>query len=266
MIVPLISQPSLHWIYFWYLQHRRLLRSVLCSVIVVIKAFLPFSSTRVAPAVDIRKISSPCPCRHHSRKFSRHYRLRKIFSIFSLQLPHRHLHYTSSSMADGVFSTMPHPRTERLPRSPTSLSSNSSRRVSLRSSVQSEKQQSPPSPPARLNRKRAASLEIVEANSPAISELSISSPRSDPANSASHVCLCQPDPKIPRPRNGTCNAFIRISDSFLPFRLLWLQMHPVAFTAFISFACLIGAPTANKPSLYSVYPLSSTLSRPSHRQ
>ena len=170
-------------------------------------------------------------------------------------------------MADGVLlSTMPHSRTERLPRSPTSLSSNSSRRVSLRSSIQSEKQQSPSSPPARLNRKHVASLDIVEVNSPAISELSISSPRSDPANSASHVCLCQPDPKIPRPRNGTFNASVGISESFLPFRLLWPQMQPVAFMAFISFACLIGMPTANKSSLYSVYPLSSTSSRPSHRQ
>ena len=115
-------------------------------------------------------------------------------------------------MADRLVSTMPHSRTERLPRSPTSLSSNSSRRVSLRSFIQSEKQHNPPSPPGRLNRKRAASLEIIEgSNSPAISELSISSPKSDPANSASHVCLCQPDPKIPRPRNGTCQTFVRIS-------------------------------------------------------
>lgn len=120
-------------------------------------------------------------------------------------------------MADRLVSTMPHSRTERLPRSPTSLSSNSSRRVSLRSSVQSEKQHSPPSPPARLNRKRAASLDIIEGNSPAISELSISSPKSDPANSASHVCLCQPDPKIPRPRNGTCQTFVRISYTLVAF-------------------------------------------------
>lgn len=115
---------------------------------------------------------------------------------------------------------MPHSRTERVPRSPTSLSSDSSRRVSLRSSVHSEKHHSPPSPAARLNRKRAASLEIIGANSPAISELSISSPRSDPANSASHVCLCQPDPKIPRPRNGTCKTFVRSFYGGLP---------PVAF-------------------------------------
>lgn len=123
-------------------------------------------------------------------------------------------------MADRLVSTMPHSRTEHLPRSPTSLSSNSSRRVSLRSSVQSEKQHSLPSPPARLNRKRAASLDIIEgsnSNSPAISELSISSPKSDPANSASHVCLCQPDPKIPRPRNGTCQTFVRISYTLVAF-------------------------------------------------
>ena len=169
-------------------------------------------------------------------------------------------------MADRLVSTMPRSRTEHLPRSPASLSSNSSRRVSLRSSVQSEKQHSPLSPPARLNRKRAASLAIIEgSHSPAISELSISSPKSDPANSVSHVCLCQPDPKIPRPRNGTCQTFVRISYLSSPFRLLLLQMHPVAFTAFISFACLIDTPTANTGALYSVYPLSSTLSRSSHR-
>ena len=129
---------------------------------------------------------------------------------------------------------MPHSRTERLPRSPTSLSSNSSRRVSLRSFIQSEKQHNPPSPPGRLNRKRAASLEIIEgSNSPTISELSISSPKSDPANSASHVCLCQPDPKIPRPRNGTCKTFVRIPSVFAPSRLfacrcvLW-QLPPLS--------------------------------------
>ena len=131
-------------------------------------------------------------------------------------------------MADRLVSTMPRSRTEHLPRSPTSLSSNSSRRVSLRSSVQSEKQHSPLSPPARLNRKRAASLAIIEgSHSPAISELSISSPKSDPANSVSHVCLCQPDPKIPRPRNGTCQTFVesltsrRLSVSFCCRCILW---------------------------------------------
>ena len=121
-------------------------------------------------------------------------------------------------MVDRFVSTMPNSRTERLPRSPTSLSSNSSRRFSLRSSVQSEKQRSPPSPSARLNRKRATSLEIIEgSNSPEISELSITSPKSDPASSESHVCVCQPDPKIPRPRNGTCKTLVRISYALVAF-------------------------------------------------
>ena len=52
---------------------------------------------------------------------------------------------------------------------------------------------------ADFNRKRAASLMAADSrsreSSPTISRKSVSS-------NSDHFCLCQPDPKIPRPRNG----------------------------------------------------------------
>lgn len=105
------------------------------------------------------------------------------------------------------------------PRSPVSISTDSSRRNSLRP-ILPEKHSEPPtpvSPPAsnRLSRKRAASLDTESANQPRIGDLALNSastsnsanttggpsPISDTAVTE-QVCLCQPDPKIPRPRNG----------------------------------------------------------------
>lgn len=180
---------------------------------------MSFSSRRVAPAISIGSQLALVISTAESAldaKDSKKSKAKFHSSFLQLSIS-RTLHSKTFAMADRLVSTMPHSRTERLPRSPTSLSSSSSRRVSLRSSVQSEKLHSPPSPPARLNQKRAASLEIIEGNPSAISELSISSPKSDPANSASHVCLCQPDLKIPRPRNGMCQTFVRISHTLLAF-------------------------------------------------
>lgn len=65
----------------------------------------------------------------------------------------------------------------------------------------------PSSPlPTRLTRKRAASLNTESANQ-ALVDLSLSSATSTTAPltldpTREQVCLCQPDPKIPRPRNG----------------------------------------------------------------
>lgn len=83
------------------------------------------------------------------------------------------------------------------------------RRNSTRLSSQSERSHELPSPssplPARLTRKRAASLNTESANQ-ALVDLSLSSATTngpltlDPPRE--QVCLCQPDPKIPRPRNG----------------------------------------------------------------
>lgn len=94
------------------------------------------------------------------------------------------------------------------PRSPVSISTDSSRRGSLRQ-VPHEKysgSSTPDSPRARLTRKRAASITTDGTNEPRIEDLALSSARtSGPSISDStreQVCLCQPDPKIPRPRNG----------------------------------------------------------------
>lgn len=102
------------------------------------------------------------------------------------------------------------------PRSPVSISTDSSRRNSLRP-ILPDKHSEPPtpvSPPTfdRLSRKRAASLDTESANHPRIGDLALNSastsnsatgpsPISDTAVTE-QVCLCQPDPKIPRPRNG----------------------------------------------------------------
>ncbi|KAF7870494.1 hypothetical protein EAF04_004238 [Stromatinia cepivora] len=103
------------------------------------------------------------------------------------------------------------------PRSPISISTDSSRRNSLRP-ILPDKHSEPPtpvSPPAfdRLSRKRAASLDTESANQPRIGDLALNSastsnsttggpsPISDTAVTE-QVCLCQPDPKIPRPRNA----------------------------------------------------------------
>lgn len=104
------------------------------------------------------------------------------------------------------------------PRSPVSISTDSSRRNSLRP-ILSEKHSEPPTPVSpppfdRLSRKRAASLdtESASASQPRIGDLALNSastsnsiggpsPISD-TPVTEQVCLCQPDPKIPRPRNG----------------------------------------------------------------
>ncbi|KUJ13281.1 uncharacterized protein LY89DRAFT_651404 [Mollisia scopiformis] len=94
------------------------------------------------------------------------------------------------------------------PRSPVSISTDSSRRGSLKQ-VLPEKYSEPPtpnSPQHRLTRKRAASLDLDIANEPRIGDLALQTAR--PAQhltsdlTKEQVCLCQPDPKIPRPRNA----------------------------------------------------------------
>ena len=63
------------------------------------------------------------------------------------------------------------------------------------------------SPPGRLTRKRAATLSTGRSNlSQDIGDLAINSTSTTaplPSElTRDQVCLCQPDPKIPRPRNG----------------------------------------------------------------
>ncbi|RAL66061.1 hypothetical protein DID88_005721 [Monilinia fructigena] len=86
-------------------------------------------------------------------------------------------------------------------------------RNSLRT-ILPEKHSEPPtpvSPPAfdRLSRKRAASLDTESANQPRIGDLALVSASTSNSTSTisdtaatEQVCLCQPDPKIPRPRNA----------------------------------------------------------------
>jgi len=95
------------------------------------------------------------------------------------------------------------------PRSPVSISTDSSRRGSL-TTIHPAKDSEPPtpvSPPFRLTRKRAASLNTESVNlPPRISDLALNSASTSVPPTAElsreQVCLCQPDPKIPRPRNG----------------------------------------------------------------
>jgi HMG box factor len=88
-----------------------------------------------------------------------------------------------------------------------SFSAESSRRGSQRQ-VPPEKESekpTPSSPRTRLTKKRAASLNTDAANEPEIGDPALNSARSSGSLSESmryQVCLCQPDPKIPRPRNG----------------------------------------------------------------
>lgn len=58
------------------------------------------------------------------------------------------------------------------------------------------------SPPSRTTRKRSAN--IVEEESKEIDNQDVSPvhTRASSGDSTAHVCICQPDPKIPRPRNG----------------------------------------------------------------
>lgn len=94
------------------------------------------------------------------------------------------------------------------PRSPVSISTNSSQRGSLKQAFPEKllEQQAPISPRTRLTRKRAASLNTDSANDPRIGDLVLNTASSNGSTTSDstreQVCLCQPDPKIPRPRNG----------------------------------------------------------------
>ncbi|OBT46559.1 hypothetical protein VE00_01805 [Pseudogymnoascus sp. WSF 3629] len=107
-------------------------------------------------------------------------------------------------MAEGESTSLSSTRMRDLPRSPTTISPSSSRKDSLRSSNNTEKESAPSPPLTRLMKKRAASLDTDAANNPSIANLSLHSAslESPQTDSNNQVCLCQPDPKIPRPRNA----------------------------------------------------------------
>jgi hypothetical protein len=66
--------------------------------------------------------------------------------------------------------------------------------------------------PARMTRKRTADIAyVVEDEEQAHKPEAISKPEDHPQPSietTDKICLCQPDPKIPRPRNGTSPRFL----------------------------------------------------------
>jgi HMG box factor len=99
------------------------------------------------------------------------------------------------------------PQYREYPRSPMSTSPVSSRRDSLRTAPPTDdpKPPSPTSPPLRLTRKRASSVDTDSANQSQKEDQTLSGAGTTSTISAGdHVCLCQPEPKIPRPRNGMC--------------------------------------------------------------
>ncbi|KAH6851235.1 hypothetical protein B0I37DRAFT_445137 [Chaetomium sp. MPI-CAGE-AT-0009] len=67
---------------------------------------------------------------------------------------------------------------------------------------------SPPAEPAKepprrhITRKRAASINIEQANRPKIENLSLATPNTASPRPIDAICLCTPAPKVPRPRNA----------------------------------------------------------------
>lgn len=113
------------------------------------------------------------------------------------------------------YTTMPEsaePATSTLAaiRSPQTISVEASRSNSFRQApllARNCVQPRAPSPPGRLTRKRAATLTAERSNlSQSIGDLAITAVRATALPQTDvireQVCLCQPDPKIPRPRNG----------------------------------------------------------------
>ena len=91
------------------------------------------------------------------------------------------------------------------PRSPSSISPVFSRRDSLKTAHPGSGSEPPTllSPPSHLTRKRAASLSLDATNESRLEDLVLNSASNiSPVSAGEKVCLCQPDPKIPRPRNG----------------------------------------------------------------
>ena len=59
------------------------------------------------------------------------------------------------------------------------------------------------SPPFRTTRKRSAGVVELDDKPLHGSETTPAHTRANSGDHTVHVCICQPDPKIPRPRNGT---------------------------------------------------------------
>ena len=77
------------------------------------------------------------------------------------------------------------------------------------------------SPPSRPTRKR--SVNVVEEEDREIDSHEVIHTRASSGDSTAHVCICQPGPKIPRPRNGTSSHQACVSDS-----LTSISIHPLS--------------------------------------
>lgn len=93
-----------------------------------------------------------------------------------------------------------------------------------------EEEQSTPSSP-RVARRRNQSVEVdnnvdedIEGDSPADVRTPASTGSTGSGDLSSHVCLCQPEPKIPRPRNGESDILCSLSRRL--DRLGWLVALP----------------------------------------
>lgn len=91
------------------------------------------------------------------------------------------------------------------PQPPSSISPASSRRESLRPAhlESGSEPPTPASPLPHLTRKRVASLDTNVANNSRLEDFALTSASTiNGVSGGVKICLCQPDPKIPRPRNG----------------------------------------------------------------
>jgi len=98
-------------------------------------------------------------------------------------------------------------------RKSSSVSGSDQSPTPTRMAARAEVPLTPESPPFRITRKRAAeALEErdmeVETRTPSHTRMSSGESRNSGPSAVSregaHLCICQPDPKIPRPRNGEC--------------------------------------------------------------
>ena len=80
------------------------------------------------------------------------------------------------------------------------------------------------SPPFRTTRKRNASTAELEDKELEGANTTPAHSRASSGDSTAHVCICQPDPKIPRPRNGM--YFLTPHDSLL--RLMFCSLHLIS--------------------------------------
>lgn len=129
--------------------------------------------------------------------------------IFTRQLWQRNMPEDSSEQGVSTRShshgsIAAHSANTNISRRPSSnVSTRSLRRASSPSGGKSKTPLTPEeSPPFRSARKRNASIVEEEDKELESSETSPVHTRASSGDSAAQVCICQPDPKIPRPRNG----------------------------------------------------------------